>query len=228
MSSKVLSGDDAGRFVPIQWKRAGLPGSMPMAPSASGTVDERPPQQEIAALQARLAQLQSEAAAREAQARQTGIQEGRLAASEELASPLEQAAARLAVEVDQLSGLRRKLRHEAEEDLVQLAVRIARRVIRRELTADPDAILGIVKAALDRVDAREILRLRVHPADEPLIRTTLEERTVPGRVEVVPDSGLERGGVIVETARGDLDAAVESQLREIERGLTDLVRRSER
>ena len=37
---------------------------------------------------------------------------------------------------------------------------------------------------------------------------------------------LERGGVIVETSRGNLDAAIESQLKEIERGLTDLARRS--
>jgi flagellar biosynthesis/type III secretory pathway protein FliH len=38
---------------------------------------------------------------------------------------------------------------------------------------------------------------------------------------VVADSGLERGGVVFETPRGNLDASLETQLLEIQRGLSD-------
>jgi flagellar assembly protein FliH len=40
---------------------------------------------------------------------------------------------------------------------------------------------------------------------------------------VTPDPGLERGAAVLETARGELDASIETQLAEIERGFADLV-----
>ena len=51
-------------------------------------------------------------------------------------------------------------------------------------------------------------------------------REAGGRlVEVVADAAREPGSVVFETERGNLDASVESQLREIERGLADRMRR---
>jgi flagellar biosynthesis/type III secretory pathway protein FliH len=44
-------------------------------------------------------------------------------------------------------------------------------------------------------------------------------------VEVIADSSHELGSVIFETTRGNLDASVNSQLQEIERGLTDRLRK---
>ena len=46
-----------------------------------------------------------------------------------------------------------------------------------------------------------------------------------GSVEVVPDAARELGSVVFETERGSLDASVDTQLEEIERGLTDRLRR---
>ena len=49
---------------------------------------------------------------------------------------------RLARAIDELAGLRPRLRQEAEADLVQLALAIARRVLRREIAVDPEALHG--------------------------------------------------------------------------------------
>ena len=49
---------------------------------------------------------------------------------------------------------------------------------------------------------------------------------LPRRVEVIGDPGLERGAAILDSSRGALDASVETQLAEIERGFADLVRRT--
>ena len=100
---------------------------------------------------------------------------------------------------------------------------MAHRILRRQLLADPEAILGIVKAALDRVEAREILRVRVVPDDAGRVRDLLAARGLPPGIEVVADPGLERGAFLIDTSRGTLDASVTTQLQEIERGLTDLV-----
>jgi flagellar assembly protein FliH len=176
-------------------------------------------------LEAALAARAGEAALKEAQARQAGRAEGEAAMRQKLEGPLAQAAQKLSERIEDIAGLRRKLRREAEEDLVRLSVAIARRVIHRELSADPGAILGVVKAALDKIDARELLRIRVNPLDARLVTEAIRERNIPDQVEVSSDTSLERGGLILETPRGALDASVESQLREIERGFTDLVKR---
>jgi flagellar assembly protein FliH len=44
-------------------------------------------------------------------------------------------------------------------------------------------------------------------------------------LELVSDAKLPRGSAIFETSRGDLDASIDTQLLEIERGFTDIIRR---
>ena len=48
---------------------------------------------------------------------------------------------------------------------------------------------------------------------------------LPPAVEVSADASLTRGSVIFETSRGDLDASLDTQFIEIERGLTDVLKR---
>ena len=87
------------------------------------------------------------------------------------------------------------------------------------------AILGLVKAALERVEAREVMRVRVHPEDARILETCFADLGLPERIEVAAEQNLERGAVVLETQRGYLDASVETQLQEIERGFADLIRR---
>jgi flagellar assembly protein FliH len=47
---------------------------------------------------------------------------------------------------------------------------------------------------------------------------------LPHRVEVIGDAGLARGAAILDSNRGTLDASIETQLAEIERGFADIVR----
>src|SRR5258708_26573903 len=57
--------------------------------------------------------------------------------------------------LQELASLRPRLRAEAEEDTVKLAVAIARRLLPRELATDPEAILGGVKAAMHPLNLKE-------------------------------------------------------------------------
>jgi len=176
-------------------------------------------------MEARLAQLEVEMRRREEEARRQGFAEGEAAQREKLAAPMHEAARRLADQARELAELRTRVRREAEQDVVKLAVAIARRILRRELNVDPAVLLGLVKAALERVEAREVLRLRVHTDDARMVEKALKGAEMPARFEVIGDPGLEPGAVILETLRGDLDASLETQLSEIDRGLMDLVRR---
>jgi len=220
MSSRVLTGEQARRALPMRW-------DVTPASAGSAGATARPPEAPTAdpALERRLAELEAEAAAREAQARKVGFEEGQAAARRSLEGQFNEAMERLARSVAELTGLRRRLRRQTEEDLVRLATAIARRILRRELSLDPHAILGLVKAAFDRIEVREILRVRLHPEDARAVGACLADLGVPERVELVADRRLERGALLIETERGELDASVETQLDEIERGLADLIRR---
>lgn len=225
MSSRVIKGGQAGPVRPMAWRRVAMEGAGGTASGGQAPAWAPSDGGEREALEARLRELEAELGRREEAAYRRGLEEGAAAEREKLAAPLKEAAGRLAAQVRELTGLRTRVRREAEEDLVRLAVAIARRILRRELNTDPAALLGLVKAALERVEAREVLRLRVSPENVSMVEGALGEIEMPARFEVVADAGLEPGAVVLETVRGDLDASVSTQLAEIERGLTDLIRR---
>ena len=109
--------------------------------------------------------------------------------------------------------------------LLKLSIAIARRVLHRELTLDPESIEGLIRVALEKLESRELCRVRVHPDQESAIRNALERFSNSHKVELIPDPPLQCGDVLFETAHGNLDASIEAQLREIERGFADRLRR---
>jgi flagellar assembly protein FliH len=109
--------------------------------------------------------------------------------------------------------------------VVHLALAIARRVVRREVAVDPGALHGLVIAALEKLQGQEIARVKVHPSHAALVSACLRQAVSGGQVEVVPDAAREVGSVVFETSRGNLDASVDAQLQEIERGLADRLRK---
>jgi flagellar assembly protein FliH len=130
--------------------------------------------------------------------------------------------------VQELASARRQLRQEAEESLVELALAIARRILHRELAIDPEAILGLVRSGFDRLNARELYRLRLAPADAEIVARRRGELGIPQAVEIAPDATLPAGSAIFETARGELDVSLQTQLEEIERGFADVLARRRR
>ncbi|MEN6534020.1 MAG: FliH/SctL family protein [Bryobacteraceae bacterium] len=155
------------------------------------------------------------------EAHKAGQREGETAVRAQIAPIIEQ----LARSIESLASLRPSLRRQAEEDVVRLALAIARRVIRRELTVDPEPLGGIVRTALEKLQGQEICRVRVWPEHEATLKHTLERLGAPSGIEIVADRSRQPGDVLFETARGVLDASIETQLQEVERGLADRLHR---
>jgi flagellar assembly protein FliH len=159
------------------------------------------------------------------QTRAEAFREGESGGHARAASELEPVVERLASAIADLAGMRARLRREAEGDLLQLALAIARRVLRRELSVDAGALHGLVLGALERLELREIARVRLHPSQVAAVSELLQRQGGGSAVEVTADPSLDAGGVVFETARGDLDVSMDTQLGEIERGLADCLRR---
>lgn len=220
MSSKLhrrgLSGSDAA-----VWTPALKTGMQPV-----GTRESIPNRTQGQDADSSFRDLERELHERVQAAHQRGLQEGEAGGRQQAEAQLQSALERLARTIEEIAGIRPRLRHEAEEDVVKLALAIARRVLYRELATDPAALLGLVRAALDKLDSRGIHSVRVNPEDSDMLRKHFQEMGTPDKVEVIADPALDRGAALFETEHGSFDASVDTQINEIERGFADLVRRS--
>jgi len=169
--------------------------------------------------------IQQEIETRIQAAYQQGHAAAEAAANQRAAQRMEPAVAALNKLIQELSAVRKRFRAEAEQDTVKLAIAIGRRVLHRELATDPEAILGLVIAAFQKLNARETQRLRISPDDAAVIQDNRARLDLPPGLELVPDPSLTQGSVIFETSRGELDASVDTQLAEIDRGFADILRR---
>lgn len=150
-----------------------------------------------------------------------GFSAGRTAAEEGLKHRFSDLAKALV----SLEAMKERLRREAEQDQVQIAMAVARRVLRRELHVDATALRGLVSAAMDKLQGQRVLRVIVEPGLKDGLEKALEQVAAGDGIEVVVDANLQRGSILFETSRGRLDASFESQLNEIETGLADHLNR---
>jgi flagellar assembly protein FliH len=222
MSCKIIATNGGPTFRAMEWPTIGAESKAEVIVAPSP--DDEPLQSTVS-----VEQLQGQLDAFEAKsrrdiqaAREAGFRDGEKAGAQRAAADVQPVLDRLARNIADISGLRAKLRREAEGDLVTLAIAIARRVIHRELAVDPDAIQGLVKAALEKVQARDICNIRMHSDYLAQVRPLLQRFNV--QVEIAPDSTLKPGDFVIETKRGNLDASIDTQLQEIERGFVDRIR----
>jgi flagellar assembly protein FliH len=163
--------------------------------------------------------------ARAKEAWENGLRAGEAAARKSQDEQIRETLELLAKTVAEVSSIRGETIRRAEADTVRLSIEIARRVLHRELSVDPSALEALIKAAIARLQTQEIYRVRVHPDLEPLMRACLEQAGRGSAVELVGDRALAKGGASFEINRGTLDASLDTQLREIEYGLVDEIRR---
>ena len=214
MSSRLIRGDDGADAAAIEWRAAGAPARPRQTEQGKALVPE-----------ARASELQREAEAGARAAYQQGQAAGEASAMQRAQQKLDPVLKSFNAVIAELATMRKRTRAEAEEDAMRLAIAIARRVLYRELSTDPEAILGLVKAAFEKLNARETHRLRLSPSDAALVGEQRAKLQMPPGLEIVADRSLTVGSAIFETSRGDLDASVDTQLAEIDRGLTDLLKR---
>src|SRR5690242_7350974 len=215
MSSRIYTGDHARPASPVVWPQLDrVSTSLTGQPGSTGAEASRE------------AELQREIERRVQEARSTGYQEGLASAQAAAAAEIKALDERVAQTIAGMAELRPKLRRQAESDLVKLALAIARRILHRELAVDPEAMRGLIQAALEALQSQELCRVRIHPSQEALVRSMLERSRYATSVDFHADPALDRGAAFFETARGNLDASVDTQLREIEHGLTDRLERA--
>lgn len=216
MLTKILA-EDAAEVHPVPWRRNLAIPSKPASPVADTAPDE------ILQLRARISELNSATEQQSRRAYEQGMRAGETAARKALEAETRTVIDRLAAAIADAGNARVEAIRRAEADTVRLAIEIARRVLHRELSVDPNALEALTRAALIKLQSQEIHRVRVHPDQEALVRTSLQQAGRAQGIEIAADPSQPKGGILFEISRGTLDASVATQLDEIERGLTDLL-----
>lgn len=98
------------------------------------------------------------------------------------------------------------------DELVELALAVARRAFGTSLALQPEAIVGVVREALSGLLAgRAPVRLALHPDDAPLVREALAGFPDQPGPEIVADPTIGRGGCLIETSEVAIDALVDTR-----------------
>lgn len=153
------------------------------------------------------------------QAWRRGYQEGEQAGRLEVEGRLGPVLARAGELLDNLVEARARLLSETEDEIASLALDVAARIVRTELSANPKALLRMVQHGLERLGRRGNVRLRLHPKDLPGLTRAIDGRPSEGALEIVEDPSIEPGGCILESPAGYLDLQPSVQIEEFRRGL---------
>ncbi len=152
-----------------------------------------------------------------------GYAEGRAAAEAEMSQVLLQMQQLLSSVHENHQGFFRA----AERQVVDLALQIAQKVVEKEVENMPDLAITVIRSALEEMDARTAVRVRVSPDDEELLRRRWTQCVPPGipadRIELQADERIQSGGAIIETTQGQVDAQLETKLAQLGNALWTFV-----
>lgn len=102
------------------------------------------------------------------------------------------------------------------DQVLNLALDVAKQVIAGELSARPERILDVVKLALQQMaESTREARLLLNPEDALVVRPILNDLLDKSRLRIVEDARIVRGGCLIETQQGDLDATLQTRWRQV-------------
>lgn len=128
-------------------------------------------------------------------------------------------ANRLGGLADGLDTALKQLDQEVADEIVALAIEVARQMVRRTLAENPeDALIETIRAALNQLPQAQV-RIHVHPDDVVLIRTYLAEQPTHLHHQIIEDDSVTRGGCRLQAPASEIDATVETRWRRILEGL---------
>jgi flagellar assembly protein FliH len=127
--------------------------------------------------------------------------------------------------LDEISQLRSRLGKQYEKEILDLVYAIANKIIHTELSIKETVVKDTILSALELTAEKRNMTLKINPDDFDYvekIRPELFSRyTNIKSLMITPDPAISRGGCLLETPGGDIDASIETQLESIHQSLKD-------
>ncbi len=153
----------------------------------------------------------------ETQAYIRGFNKGEKAGLESARDKIDSAARILKEAVEAFRRACKRIEHDTEKEIVELALAVAERIVDYEICTNREGLVALVREALQKVANREVAVIKMNPSDiEFLDRLQLPLAGLlgnPDAARIEADEGIGIGGCLIETDGGDIDARIESKLR---------------
>jgi flagellar assembly protein FliH len=152
----------------------------------------------------------------EREAREDGFRAGYADGIEAGRRELDARLAQLDVLIGSLASPLDQVDEQVEQELVALAMAVARHLVRREIKTEPGQIVAVVREALAALpSASRHVELRLHPEDASLVREALKLADGERPWRIVEDPVLTRGGCKISSDIAQVDATLESRLNAV-------------
>lgn len=173
-----------------------------------------------------IAEAQAQRDKMESEARQSGYDAGHSEGYEAGSAEVERLVERMHKILEAVMQRREEILQDTESQIVELVILMARKVIKILSENQKNVIMANTLAALKKVKTRGEVTLRVNLEDVKLTSSHADEfiqhvENVKG-ITVLEDSAVEKGGCIVETDFGAIDARISSQLTELENKIIEV------
>lgn len=124
--------------------------------------------------------------------------------------------ARAAAEAEKLAALLRNVAAEIDEfdrniadNVLSFALVVAQAVLRTDLDHRPELIIPVIRESLAEFPTTGHSRqLRLHPQDAAIVKQVASDLVSSGRIEVIEDAAIERGGCRLRSDIGEVDATL--------------------
>ncbi len=115
----------------------------------------------------------------------------------------------------------------AEQQIVEIALAVASKILVREIEDNPTTILPIVREALATVSDQNQILIRVNSEDyEMVLMAKRDLQLMVGRdnaINVTADHTVSAGGCIIETALGTVDARLDTKLELVHKAIQEVL-----
>jgi flagellar assembly protein FliH len=144
-----------------------------------------------------------------------GVKRGAAQQRQELAKH----ANALAELIEALAREKKEFFARMEDEALNLAFAIAEKILNHRIETDRDAICHVLAGALHKIVDHDGIRIHVHPDDYRHL-TAGKVGVFPGlegvkEAMLVADAAVGRGGAVIESAFGEVDARLDQQLNEL-------------
>lgn len=173
-----------------------------------------------------IAEAQTQRDKLQLEAKSQGFEQGHSEGYEKGAAEVNRLIERMHKILEAVMQRREEILKDTESQIVELVILMARKVIKILSENQKNVVMANVVAALKKVRTRGAVTLRVNLEDVKLTTANISEfikhiENVEG-ITVLEDSSVEKGGCIVETDFGAIDARISSQLTELENKILDV------
>lgn len=120
----------------------------------------------------------------------------------------------------ELNKIRQNVYFETEQEIVKLAMAIARKIVCNEIRVNKDTVVNVVKEAVKKVEGNEKVKVKLSGNDFQFIKgqkpAMIDKINSIENVVFEMDESIPDGGCIIETESGNIDARLEKQFQAIE------------